>query len=386
MGTTTKPLFTLYVAWHPSNPMGDAVAELLRQRFGPDRYSDIAGGPGLSVLNRSESAPGTLTPLSVDWDESDVTAAVVLVDAALARDPAWQTYVKELRRHAAADEFHNRLFPVQMETDHHLISQEEQALRWDQWTGSDEEKQERLVRDLTHEFIRMLRHHLDTLKQPDATKRRLEKNLEKFPVFISHTKQDDDGTIIAGDIRDWIHKNSGLSSFFDFHDIPPGMSFKKVLLHSVATNAVLVVHTDAYSSRVWCRREVIEAKRHQVPMVVVDCLCSTDPRSIPYMGNVPIVRMNPKKRDRIGVVVGRLLDEAFRDLLWRCRVEPFRAARPDVAFVSRPPELISLALPRGQIRIVYPDPAMGADDALLFSAIAPNVNTHSLTEWLEGVP
>ena len=172
-------------------------------------------------------------------------------------------------------------------------------------------------------------------------------------------------------------------------DIPAGLSFREVLLHQVETSAVVAVHTDAYSSREWCRREVIEAKRRLVPMIVIDCLRDIDQRSIPYMGNVPVVRMNPDRQNRIDTVIGCLLDEIFRTYLWRCRVEPFRDAYPNVLFTARPAELLSLAmLPLQQSEagpaVVYPEPLLGADEARLFAEIAPHVPVLTLTEWMEG--
>ena len=160
-----------------------------------------------------------------------------------------------------------------------------------------------------------------------------------------------------------------------------------MLLH-IGTSAVVALHTDSYSSREWCRREVIEAKRRHVPMIVVDCLHNADPRGMPYMGNVPIVRMNPKDQDRIGAVIECLLEEVFLDFMWRCHIEPLRAASPDVLFMARPPELIALAtLPDLQgamgATIVYPDPLLSTDEAELFSAITPQVRVLTLTEWLE---
>ena len=126
-------------------------------------------------------------------------------------------------------------------------------------------------------------------------------------------------------------------------------------------------------------------------MIVVDCLRDVDQRSIPYMDNVPVVRMGADQQDRIRTVIGCLLDEVFRTCLWRCRVEPFREAYSNVLFTARPPELISLAtLPAHENEagsaIVYPEPPLGTDEARLFSEIAPNVRTLTLTEWMEENP
>lgn len=105
------------------------------------------------------------------------------------------------------------------------------------------------------------------------------------------------------------------------------------------------------------------------------------------MGNVPVVRMNPARVDRIEDVIGRLLDEVLKDFLWRCRVELVRKSAGDrVRFLPRPPELISLAgLDRAAgtpTILVYPDPPLGAEEQRLFEEIAPDVRLRSLTEWV----
>ena len=190
-------------------------------------------------------------------------------------------------------------------------------------------------------------------------------------------------------IRDWIHANSPLGSFFDVHDIPPGLPFDEVLLHQIGTSgAVVAVHTDSYSSRAWCRREVIEAKRRMVPMIVVDCLQDVDPRGMAYLGNVPIIRMEAGRTDRVATIASCLLDDIFRTWLWRCRVAPYRPDSPTVLFTARPPELIALAaVPSGSEdsapTIVYPEPMLSAGEERLFRAISPDVRMRTLTDWLE---
>ena len=67
-------------------------------------------------------------------------------------------------------------------------------------------------------------------------------------------------------------------------------------------------------------REAIEAKRRLAPMVILDCVRDIDPRGMPYLGNVPIIRMNSDRMDRLAIVVGCLLDEVFRTWLWLCWV------------------------------------------------------------------
>ena len=268
------------------------------------------------------------------------------------------------------------------------IEVDQQALRWDIWKTTDEDRNRRLTSGLTHEFCRMLRHNLDELRSPASERTSFERYLKRIQIFISHSKHDNDGESVARNIRDWIHTYSPLTSFFDVYDIPPGQPFDLVILDQIDTGAVVAVHTDSYSSREWCRREVIEAKRRQVPMIVVDCVRDTDPRGIPYLGNVPVIRMEPNEKGRIGEVEGCLLDEIFRTWLWLCRVGQHLVDSPSVLFTARPPELISLAaLPLESdesIRvIVYPEPLIDANEERLFMEVAPSVRVQTLTEWLE---
>ena len=377
--------FALHIVWHPNYDIGIEVANRLFEHFSVKHDQGLAGDTGVRVVYRKAVAPGSQTPLPIDWQSGNVTAVVILIDNKFASDPAWTEYAREIAREADMKGFSTGIFPVVMESGAlDNIGLEEQALRWDRWNGEYREREQRLLRDLTYEFIRMLRHRLHG---PESA---LADYLKKIQVFLSHSKHDDQGESIAREVRDWLHHNSALASFLDIQDIPAGLPFREVLLHQIENSILMVVYTDSYSSREWCRREVIEAKKQQVPMIVFDCLRSIDPRSIPYMGNVPFVRMDSDQGDQIGTVIGCLLDEVFWTYIWFCSVERFRAEHPDVLFMARPPELIALAtLPDHQDEagstIVYPDPPLGTDETQLFLKVAPNVRTHTLSKWMEEV-
>ena len=389
VNTSTRPPFDLYIVWHPACAAGPSLGERLRQHFGGDRFRDVAGGLGLGVIYRNENAPRKAAPLPVDWDGSESTAVVVLVDANLDRDAAWRDYVRELARIAQSRGYQDLFFPVMMETGKVQMQFEEQMLCWDHEGETDTAREHRLVRSLTHEFCRMLRHRLQSARELEGSEPSLDDYRKPVQAFISHSKHDKDGEPLAKRIRDWLHEHSAMSSFFDVYDLPPGVPFKNVLQDSIDNSAVMVVHTDSYSSREWCRREVVRAKRSPVPMVILDCLRDFVPRSMPYMGNVPIIRMNPGQ-NRIAEAIGHLLNEVFRTFVWLCRVQPFKAAHPDVRFTARPPELVALASPPVPARgasslIVHPEPTLDSDAAELFAMIAPDTRIRTLTKWLEEV-
>ncbi|MGS1116513.1 toll/interleukin-1 receptor domain-containing protein [Castellaniella sp. UC4442_H9] len=391
MPDLTRPFLVVYVVWHPRFNQGPTIAEAIRGHFRRDLYENVAGGIGLSVIFRSLPPPGDTVPLEVDVNEAYATAVIILADDVLAADPHWVAYARKLGEQAEMTGLHARVFPVSVDREVLAsLNMAEQALRWDSWDGDLAARTGRLISELTYEFCRMLRHFLACLERPDKDEATLEAYLRKVQIFLSHSKHDDTGEQTAELIRDRLQAGHGLASFFDVHDIPAGLRFHTVLLSQVRVSAMVAVHTDTYSSREWCRREIIEAKRHNVPLVVADCISDLDERGFPYLGNVPVVRLDPEGPNRIDVVIARLLDEVLKDFLWRCRTNiSTEIAGPAIFFIPRPPELITLAMlpPKTDVPapiIVYPNPPLSKEEERLFFEIAPHVQLRSLTEWLSG--
>ncbi|WP_230081049.1 MULTISPECIES: toll/interleukin-1 receptor domain-containing protein [Pseudomonas syringae group] len=337
--------------------------------------------------------PDSTQPLPINLEDADTAAIVVLADNNLVGDAAWTSYVRELCNCTEAAGLGTRVFPV--EIDNNVLGRlgtDEQALLWARWDGTLAERGRRLTVSLTYAFCRLLRHYLERLTRPEEEEAALEAYLQKVQIFLSHSKHDEHGEEIARNVRSRLHTTPGMDSFFDVYDIPAGLHFQKVLFHKVRVSAMVAIHTDSYSSREWCRKEIIEAKRWHVPLVVANSLNDIDERGFPYMGNVPVVRLEPNGVDRIDYVIARLLDEVLKNFLWRCRIKLEQAdgiPNPDVIFVPRPPELISLANlpPESDVPspiIVYPDPPLSSEEERLFAAIAPRVQLRSLTEWKAG--
>jgi hypothetical protein len=385
---STRPFLVIYVAWHPNFAGGSNLAKTLYAHYRRELYENVAGGTGLSVIYRSVLASDPSVPTDINFADSETSAIVLLIDKNWASDPAWVTWAGNLMDRADAAGLSVRVFPVAIDTEAVKIGITEQLVRWEHWSDkSEDDRKCALTSSLTYQFCRMLRSYLAQLKHPDADEEALDQYLRKVEIFLSHSKHDANGKRIAKLIRDRLFKTEGdgLTSFFDVYDIPAGLRFNKVILQKVKVSAVIAIHSDSYSSREWCRREIIEAKRWNVPLVIANCISDVDERSFPYMGNVPVVRMNLRGGTRSDYVVGRLLDEVLKDFLWRCRIELVKSiAGAEVVFLPRPPELISLAgvSDLAKATLVYPDPPIGAEEQLLFETIAPGVRLRSMTEWL----
>lgn len=386
MTVSTRPFITLYVAWHPDFDDGESIAKLLYNHYRRNLYENVAGGTGLSVIYRFQPLENTNVPLDIDFDGSNVTAIVMLIDNNWVADEAFVQWGKSLMDSTDQFGLGARVFPVIFNDAAIGLNMAEQAIRWDRWK-EEKDRESMLIQTLTYQLCRMLRVYLESLDRPNTEEESLQQYLCKVEIFLSHSKHDEFGERIAREIRKKLFLGDGLESFFDVHDIPAGLRFDQVILIKLKTCAVVAIHTDSYSSREWCRREIIEAKRWSVPLVVVDCIDNTDERSFPYMGNVPLVRMDPRKSDRIDYVVKTLLDEVLKDFLWKCRIKISKKfVESNVKFLPRPPELISLInspVSAGDAAVfIYPDPPISDEEKQLFVDVAPNVKLSCLTEWI----
>lgn len=385
MFPSSRPMFVIHVAWHPAYAAGAGIAKGLHEHYRRKPYDNVVGGAGLSVLYRFAPAAGGSAPVPIDMDEAEATAIVVLLDEHFLADADYLGWYRTVAGQADAVGMRSRVFPIVIGDDAMArCGIVEQGIRWDRWSALDENARAlKLKSSLTHQFCRMIRWVLHRLTQPDDEEIAFERYLEPVQVFLSHSKRDADGQRIAGSLRERLSAD-GLASFFDVHDIPPGVPFDKVLMRQVRVSAVIAIHTDSFSSREWCRREIIEAKRWNVPLVTANCISDLDERSFPYMGNVPVVRMDPVRVDRIDQVIACLLDQVLQHFLWGCRTALAGDVAAEVTFLPRAPELVSLAgLQAGTAAtFVYPDPPLGAEEMRLFEAIAPTVRLSSVTEWL----
>ena len=380
--------FVLHVVWHPQCGAAPAIAEELRRHFASDRYNDIAGGAGVTVLFRDVDAPDSDAPPAIDWTDGEIVAVVALLDRATT-DGRWVRYLQNIAAQADEQGLATRMFPVALEAEALAGGLDVQALRWYGWPDDDETDRRvaRLIRDLTDQFSRMLRHWLSS--RPDHADDELKRYREDIQVFLSHSKHDDHGEAVAKAIRGWFHEHSALDSFLDVDDMMAGVRFDAVIEDAIRQGVLVAIYTDSYSSREWCRREAILAKRHGVPMLVIDCLHDKDDRAFPYLWNVPVVRMGVDQPERAGQVASALLDEVFKDYLWQQRTAHHRQAAPRTVFTSRPPELATAAafadVPSdGESVIVHPDPPLGLEERGLFADTLSNVRVCTLSEWLEG--
>lgn len=363
-----RPALAVYVLWHPHFKEGETLARELFTHLYGNLAEPESRGIGIPVFFRSQLLEGHTLPPAIDLQAAEMTVVLPLIDGKLAEDAGWVGYVEELRQKLPA----GRLLPVHLSP---LVARLPKELGRLHALRLMEEKDQaqwpaRLVHDVDHELCRLL------LNQPRGVGAPGDSGLSPAPVrlFVSHAKRD--GAQLATQLKDYIEKRTRLETFFDAKDIAPGYPFNVEIFKSIERSALVVLQTDAYASREWCRREVIEAKRLGRPLLVVDALERGEERSFPYLGNVPTLRWNREKESE-EQLCRRIVDAALREVL-RCTyfVRHFRqfceayGSLPELTVQPRPPELLSAVEGAGrQSVIVYPDPPLGDEEVEILSQL-----------------
>jgi SLOG cluster2/TIR domain len=362
-----RPYFEIYVVFHPKCGSARHLAEVLYGTFCRNPNTPEARGLGIPMFWRAESRESI--PVT-GAERASYVAIVLLIDDQMVVDPTWESFLGNVIP-AAAGASGVAILPVALTRSAFQLHPALAAANLNYIRlyerSSAEEQENVLKRELAHAFCRLL--------SAPAEMRFLTQPAQSVQVFLSHAKVD--GEIFATRLRDWLRANSGLDSFFDASDIPPGTDFEKIIKDHVEHAAFLAIQSDVYSSRVWCRRELLLAKRYQVPILIINALEKGEARSFPYSGNSPTMRWTGD----MAPIVEKLLLEVLLYRYFNGLVKTLSQLRPELAeeqcwIFPRPPELLTLqqVLPADQPKaaVVYPDPALTKEELEVLRRDHPN--------------
>jgi hypothetical protein len=359
--TTTFPLLVQF-EFHPASAEAAAMAEYLRTVI-----NDDPAVPGLRI-------PTCFTPDDYSFnppeprlsDEAERVLVVLLADDQLvaharsgANGVTWGDYVVRLRQLCDASLKH-RFLPVQLTKFAWPIDTRLSDLSFLRaFDEADTAQRQKLVaRRMIHLLIRRLRPHPTDEDAPPVT------------IFLSHAKIDvGKPPGVVNILLDYLRAKQPEKTWFDSGDIASGSRFAKAIEEGVSDSALLAVVTDAYSSRSWCRREVLFAKHHQRPFVVVDALQEREVRRFPYAGNAPVIRWRDEPRDAVDSLLRETLRHAYAEAMLRQR------ARPGDDILPSGPELLTVIHRNKATPVLYPDPPLGIEELAVLSLAGVPVET-----------
>lgn len=373
----TSPL-ALYVIWHPDFIEGKFYAEKVFSAFCRNIENPLGRSSNIPVYFRSKANQVTGIPIDIQYDEADKNAILLLVDDKMFADDNWQIYVQNLAANKATN---TRIFPVAFSEYSYHIDNENlnqiQFIRAKDIKKIDENETNaerwKLIRSrLLHDIGRQL------LNVPEVY------NVEKVddpPVqlFLSHAKKD--GEDIAKMFRDYIESNSKLNTFFDTNDIADGHSFKQEITKHLENSAVIIFNTDEYSSREWCRREVIIAKRFRCPILCVLDIKNGETRSFPYSGNVPTIIWNNNIEEIINQTLIQLINNTYSKLLLE-KIKILYKVENSLVLPKAPElfnyidieELKKNKVYKDDLIVLYPEPPLGIEEIMLLNDIDKKIN------------
>jgi TIR domain len=226
-----------------------------------------------------------------------------------------------------------------------------------------------------------------------------------FRLFISHAKMD--GLPLAHSLKHLI-EGLGLTKFYDVDDLPPGCDWQEELEKGVGSSLIIMLRTEGYESRAWCRQEVLWADEYATPAVLVEARTGLQhPSGILPLDRVPSVRIPDGNLMRVLFLA---LREGLRFLLFFRRIEQMKndgtLPQPaELRVFCYPPSMAALlracyslsastAPPTHPRLIIYPDPTLrtGAYEAAqaLVASHAPSgtllVTPNTLAATTGGTP
>ncbi|QDT35963.1 CHAT domain-containing protein [Stratiformator vulcanicus] len=183
-------------------------------------------------------------------------------------------------------------------------------------------------------------------------------------LFVSHAKADLKATQNAAKRIAAFGKTqrSGIDSFFDRTELMVGKPLDEQIEGFLEQGVFVAVRGDNYSSRVWCQREVLHAKKNHLPTLTVEVLCRGERRSSAYGGNGPTVVWGDVNNEE--QILSKAMIEALRAAHFEREAERVASLNnlPKSSILTRPPELLDLMqgpLKAGAPQLVmYPDPEL----------------------------
>lgn len=341
-----KTPLSIHVLYHKNCKEGEKVYSSLYKSLCRDPESPCMDGMGIPVYF-STGDDNSITPLVEAGSEK--VLLLLLMDAYLLCSDKWKATIKKLLEQNEDGKM--KIVGVKLSSHfNNFITELDKVqmigLKSESIVDNYEEFQTQLF-DLIIRFIRG-------------------KDTEKLSVFISHTKRDKDkiGEKMAQQVRQFLFTDTKLKSFYDVKDILDGYKFDEQIKENVKNSLLLILFTDAYSSREWCRIEALTAKGNKVPIVVVSLLQESVGRLFPYIGNVPSIVYHEDWRPVINLLLKTAINFIYQTQLLES------ISDKNATYLPYPPEAYSLTLVEDEKqKVYYPEPPLGNEELEVLQSI-----------------
>lgn len=347
-----KTPLSIHVLYHSAYKEGAQVYSMLYKTLCRDSDSPFMDGLDIPVYFQTGDDSGLTEMANVG---SEKTLVLLLIDINMFCSVAWREYVLHLIKNNKDEKY--KIVGVKL--DSHAFSFLE-GLSKDQMIVLQNESIMGNLDEFKTRIFEFIIRYLGGAKT------------EKVTIFISHSKRDKDNTgeLMAKEVRTFLFSDTKLCSFFDVHDILDGYQFDKQIKDNIKESLILVLFTDTYSSREWCRIEALTAKENKKPMVVVSQMQEGADRLFPYIGNVPSIVFHGDWRPVINLLLRTAIDYIYESQLLGSLCDK------QATYLPYPPEAHSLAIIEDdKTTVYYPEPPLGNEEMEVLNSIAAQMKT-----------
>lgn len=364
----------IYILWHNSFKDGRKYAETLYRTFSRDDTDFSGQSIGLPIFFCDEPN----LDLNHIKETANKTAFVLLITPKMVIDEKWQNFVEEICN--LTDENENFiLYPVAINTStlnggnsaYNLSSKlsRKNFIKLNNLGKPDEDnfdiKFKELCFQLAHELCRLL---YDRERISEGRNTNL---VPSVTLFLSHARCD--GKIIADRINKYISIQTSLKTFIDVNDIPKGENVERLIKDSTEKAVFLAIWTDKYSSREWCQKEIMDAKKMDCPIILLDALSVGEVRRFPYGSNVRTIHWSHSNLEEISddeikkivfEVLLETLKSRFNELYLNYAVDLYAVNKKSTKIFKCSPELYTLLinLNNDEECLLYPDPPLNINE------------------------
>ncbi len=396
MKNKLKYPLSVFVVWHPKFKEGKTIANELYCTFCRDIEKPLSRGLNIPVYYRSISFDKM--PIPIDTNNASRNAIVLLIEQNYMVDNDFREYTEALV--GLVDE-NTRIYPVSLCEQSHEIGlglKQLQFIRAYKGGFTNVEYADKFLKsnfDLSNSIdFGLAMNKIKTEILHDCS--RLMMNMHSVwmdkkmalnipsPVklFLSHAKKD--GVKVTHRFKEFIEKETKLDVFFDAVDIADGYDFEKQFEEQIKNAALVVFHTDEYSSREWCRIEVLIAKRNKCPIVVVHDIKDGEKRAFPYLGNTPTMTLQNDEEKSFYEIVNltllQVLNNLFQMELLEYFKKEFEVEGTEFISITSPPELFNYIdiykkklETKSRLVILYPEPPLGSEELKILCEIDEDI-------------
>lgn len=348
---------SVYVLYHSDNKEGSEIYDRLYKLLCRDADDPFFDGLDIPVYYSCGADAKAIN--SVDYSRAEKTVLFLLIDQKMYISDAWRNFVKNIPNTANV-----WLCP---------ISQYQYAFDFSERTEYLQFISLKTYSILANwqEFKTRLFDYLIRSLSPNPKK--------KLKIFISHSKRDKDnfGRVTAENLMDYLRKETKDDSFYDVNDIVDGFRFDKQIESAIKDSLLIVLFTNTYSSREWCRRELLTAKKNRIPAIAVYMINGDIDRVFPYIGNIPSTIYNGDWRPVLNLLFRTTLDQRYELLLLG------KLSDADTSVLPFSPEAFSLSIvDEAKKKVLYPEPPLGPEEIEILQAIRSDTKFYTPMQYL----